>query len=209
MAKKKDEAVVEETSTIKAVAKELNDLLGLDPAINIDQPDADVEIEIKQNACEIVPADEKQFKAETWVWLHDGGYLKHFVKIEVAKPEAKPKAEKKAAAPKAEKAAPKEKAPAAPKAEKKAEPTAPKAEKTVVVRKAANPDAAKRKEFLGGLIDAGKYTRKELIAKFTAEFPEANASTLTTLITDSKNPKYTAFPVPANVDENGIYSFPK
>lgn len=50
--------------------------------------------------------------------------------------------------------------------------------------------------FFGPIFEEGKMTAKEILAKAleSGKFPKLSESTLRTMITDSKNPKYNIFP---------------
>lgn len=50
--------------------------------------------------------------------------------------------------------------------------------------------------FFGPMFEEGKMTAKEILAKAleSGNFPKLSESTLRTMITDSKNPKYNIFP---------------
>lgn len=43
-------------------------------------------------------------------------------------------------------------------------------------------------------LSKGKYTRKDIIAMFMTEFPDASKNTVATYLSDGKNPKYNPFP---------------
>lgn len=55
--------------------------------------------------------------------------------------------------------------------------------------------------FLGDLIEKGKMTQKELQDAGWKEFPSLAKSTITTVLVDSKNPKYSRFGKVAKKDE--------
>lgn len=55
--------------------------------------------------------------------------------------------------------------------------------------------------FLGELIEKGKMTQKELQEAGWKEFPALAKSTITTVLVDSKNPKYSRFGKIAKKDE--------
>ena len=64
------------------------------------------------------------------------------------------------------------------------------------------------KPLMEELINAAKYTKKEIVEQVCKEFPNVKKSTIMTVITDSKNPKYTRFKGRILVeDKNGILSF--
>jgi hypothetical protein len=55
--------------------------------------------------------------------------------------------------------------------------------------------------FLGDLIEKGKMTQKQLQEEGWKEFPALAKSTITTVLVDSKNPKYSRFGKVAKKDE--------
>ena len=61
--------------------------------------------------------------------------------------------------------------------------------------------------FLLSMIKEGKFTRKEIIEKTLEKFPSASKSSLGTLLTDSKNPKYNRFDKLVKQGKDGILSF--
>jgi hypothetical protein len=114
------------------------------------------------------------------------------------------KEEKKA---KEEKAPVKEEKKADKKAEKKPETKETKAEKKIPnFRGTLTKDAI---AFMTPIIAKGKSTKKEIADACAEKFKEMNASSINTLLTDAKNPKYNRFEKLAVVNEKGIYSFAK
>ena len=65
------------------------------------------------------------------------------------------------------------------------------------------------RDFLEKTITAkkGKYTRKELTELAVEEFPDVAKSTIQTILTDGKNPKYNKFPKLLVEDEDGKVKF--
>ncbi len=61
--------------------------------------------------------------------------------------------------------------------------------------------------FLEKLIATGKMTQKEIAEQGWKEFPTVAKSTITTVLVDAKNQKYTRFGRVAVKDEKGILSF--
>ena len=83
---------------------------------------------------------------------------------------------------------------------------APKVEKsTAPKKKKATP--AERIAFLTPLIEKGKLTQKELVEKAAAKFPEVSPSTLNTILTNGKNPKYNQFETLLKKDAEGVITF--
>lgn len=66
---------------------------------------------------------------------------------------------------------------------------------------------AERIKFLTPLIEKGKLTRKELLEKAAAQFPDATATALATVLSDGMNPKYNKFDRLLTVDANKVVSF--
>jgi hypothetical protein len=64
-------------------------------------------------------------------------------------------------------------------------------------------------DFLTNRIKKGKHTRIELTDMTLSEFPEANKSSIQTLLSDGKNPKYNKFETLLVEDDNKIISFKK
>jgi hypothetical protein len=61
--------------------------------------------------------------------------------------------------------------------------------------------------FLKELIQQGKFTQKEIFTQAHAKFPLLASSTISTLLTDSKNPKYNKFEKLVVVDDKGLMKF--
>lgn len=61
--------------------------------------------------------------------------------------------------------------------------------------------------FLANLIKAGKMTQKEIQAEGWKEFPLLAKSTITTVLVDSKNAKYSRFGKVAVKNDKGILTF--
>ena len=113
-------------------------------------------------------------------------------------PAEEPKAKKKPA--KKEKKAP------AKKAEKKAPAKKPAAKKKAApAKKKSGPSTL---EVVGKLIKAGKSTRKEIIDQVTEELG-VSAGTVSTIITDGKNPKYNRFDKLVKINKKGNVVFEK
>jgi len=64
-----------------------------------------------------------------------------------------------------------------------------------------------RNALIEKLIDAGKYTRADILEKVSAEYPDISKSSIQTVLTDSKNEKYNKFSRLAVEDANKIMSF--
>ncbi len=64
-----------------------------------------------------------------------------------------------------------------------------------------------RLAFIESLIAAGKYTKKEIMEKTLQEFPDTSRTTVHTILSSSKNPKYKKFKRLAKEDDRGVLSF--
>jgi hypothetical protein len=71
----------------------------------------------------------------------------------------------------------------------------------------ASPESIARKKMIGDLIEAGKSTAADIIDKVVKKFPDSKESSIRTIISDSKNAKYTAFGKTAKVNDKGVFSF--
>jgi hypothetical protein len=66
---------------------------------------------------------------------------------------------------------------------------------------------ADRVAFLTPLIEKGKLTKTQLVEKAHEKFPDLAISSLQTMLTDAKNPKYNKFAKLVEQDENGVLTF--
>jgi len=57
------------------------------------------------------------------------------------------------------------------------------------------------------MIEKGKFTKAELVAKVAKTYPDYKPVTLNTLLYDSKNEKYNRFPKLVAVSKEGVYGF--
>lgn len=57
------------------------------------------------------------------------------------------------------------------------------------------------------LVGEAKFTQKEIMECVIAEFPAVLKSTVSTVLSDSKNPKYHSLPKLVTVGENGVLTF--
>lgn len=69
------------------------------------------------------------------------------------------------------------------------------------------PKNNEKKDFIAGLITEGKYTKKEIVEKALAQFPDMAASSVVTMISDGKNVKYNKFASLVVIGEDGIVKF--
>lgn len=67
-------------------------------------------------------------------------------------------------------------------------------DKPATAKKPKNrPSMGELKLLVAGLVTEGKYTRAEIIEKVKSEFPDRSDATISTVLSDGKNPKYCAF----------------
>ena len=103
---------------------------------------------------------------------------------------------------------------------KKQVPIPVKDKKAPVKEKVTKPDGEKKKlfatktstmadrvAFLTPLIEKGKLTKTQLVEKAHEKFPDLAISSLQTMLTDAKNPKYNKFAKLVEQDENGVLTF--
>ena len=192
----------ETTVDLVAVAKDLNTGLGLDPEIDTTLPEEELLAAIKQESTQVgqniktnkvdlavAAADEQALSPETWSFLQEQGFLKHIEDARAAKaPKAKPA---KAGKPAGE--------------GKPAKADKPAGEKKGGFVK--SPHAEERNKFIESLIAEGKHTAVEILDKVLAKFPEEKRTSVQTIISDSKNEKYTKFGKVAKANDQKILSF--
>lgn len=165
------EETIEVNPILIAAADDLNQVLGMQPPIDLEANEEDLLTQITTASGEVLAADKKALKPETWGFLEESGLLKHL---------DTPKEEK--------------------------TPASSDEKKKVVPKKAK--DTAERNAFVKDLISEGKYTAKEIADKTCTKFTEHKRSSIQTLISDSKNEKYTKFETVAKMDpDTKILSF--
>jgi len=193
---------------IVAVAVEMNEKLGLKPAIETEEvTKGTLRAELKLNATEMVSADKKLFSATTWNFLANEEMLKHLGELAPTPEPSEPKEEKpvklvgsKSKASQKDPIAKTEEAP-------KKEVETPKPARKVGEK---NPATEKCNELFKQLIAKGGCTKKEIFEQLVSTFPGKSTATITTMLSDVKNVKYSPFkPLVAVVSDKGIYSFPK
>ena len=95
MAERKKATAKEETKGLApelvAAIEEMNNLLGLEPAIATEGDEATILAKVKEGASLIQNEDEKDMTPETWSFLKDGGYIDHLKPAEKAPAGEKPK----------------------------------------------------------------------------------------------------------------------
>lgn len=176
-----EETPVENTATpseeLLAVVEELNEKFGLEPPIPTEGSYEQVFAALTQSAKETVAEDQKVLTPETWSFLQNNNLIDHL---------PKPKA----------------------KAEKPTKATKPAGEKKGGgggFKK--SPHAEERNKMIEELISAGKYTAVQIVEKVMEKYPEEKKSSVQTIISDAKNPKYTKFGKTAKVNDDKIMSF--
>jgi len=202
---------------LSAAAKELNDVLGLEPLINSKAPPTELIEQLKEAAVLIDPVED-EFTPETQAVLDQLDQLanppdvdKEIDKEKVEEEEKEQVQEElKEKEGKGEKKKTKKKLRV--EKPKKATETVPvkddkEKEKKTGTKKKPRSLTARCVDYLTPLIKEGKYTRKELIQKAEEEFPEYSRSSTQTLLTDAKNPKYNKFDKLVVANSEGILSF--
>ena len=185
MAKK---VAINRVAQLTAVANELQTLCEFDPPIKTKgKSEEDLEKLITEAAAQLTEEDE--VTEETAAVLAElgieiSGEAEEEEEEEVDEPEVP------AEAPVKKKAAP----------AKKAAPTGEAKVKLSTVEKV---------EFFSPLIQSGKYTVKDLVAKSLEKFPTLSESSVRTFLVDSKNAKYNKFPKLVVADDEGKLSFAK
>lgn len=180
---------------LKKAAEELNDVLGIEPPISMDFDIDVIEEKIKEAIKELI-TPEDEFTEDTQAVIDELS----------APPAKKPVAKRKVAAPEPE---PEED----PEPEEKPAKKAPAVKKESTVTKerfaAKKSTGADRVAFFTPLIKKGTYTKAELVELGKEEFPDVSASTLLTMLTDGKNPKYNKFAQLIVQTDAGILKFQK
>ena len=188
MAKK---VAINRVAQLTAVANELQTLCEFDPPIKTKgKSEEDLEKLITEAAAQLTEEDE--VTEETAAVLAELG-----IEISGEAEEAEEEEEEEVDEPEVPAEAPvkKKAAPA-----KKAAPTGEAKVKLSTVEKV---------EFFSPLIQSGKYTVKDLVAKSLEKFPTLSESSVRTFLVDSKNAKYNKFPKLVVADDEGKLSFAK
>lgn len=182
---------------MKAVAEDLNEVLAMDPPIPVDvSTTTDMRGAILvEVADQIYESDKENLKKETWDYLINNLGIEPLsdpgsgdaVDPEDAIPEKKTK----------------------PKAQKKEQKAPPKERGKAERKESGKSVTALRRDMIRQLIEKGKFTRKEIAEQVYEKYSDGAKSTITTIITDSKNPKYSPFDRRAREDKDGILSFKK
>lgn len=69
------------------------------------------------------------------------------------------------------------------------------------------PEKPNLRKFLKELIEKNELTQKQILDKAHEAFPALLKSTISTILSDSKNKKYSKWEFVVKVDEKGIYKF--
>ena len=171
-------------SELIVVAKELNDVLGLDPEINVKGKVKKLQQEIIE-AGQLIDPVEDEFTDETWAILEELGAASRPGEVnEEEEEEGTPDAVEEEETEEVEQ-----------------EPSEP------VVQKSARTAATERRAFMEELISKGEFTKKEIIDKTLVKFSSISQSSVATELSDGKNPKYNKFAQLLVIDEDGIVSF--
>ncbi|MBT9139179.1 MAG: hypothetical protein DDT31_01760 [Syntrophomonadaceae bacterium] len=59
--------------------------------------------------------------------------------------------------------------------------------------------------YVYSLIQKGEYSKKEIESMAFEKFPDLKKSTLSTLLSDGKNPKYNRFPTLIKTNDKGVF----
>lgn len=145
------------------ITEEINTIFGLNPKIDIYQPTADLEKLVREANKETLAADEKDLAPATWAWLLENGMIDHLKPAPKSADAVKP-------GPKAKPAG---------------------GAKTGGFTKQADTDV--RNKLVETMIAEGKHTAVLIVDAVCAKFPEHKRTSIQTLVSDSKNPKYNKF----------------
>ena len=180
--------VVAETNTTEgnidelvAVIDDLNNVLGLDPPLPTEGEYDEMLAAVTESAKEVLAEDQKDLTPDTWAFLQVGGMLGHLPAPKASKAEKPAKVEK-------------------PVGEKKKREAPDGGFKK-------SPHAEERNKMIEDLIAAGKYTAIQIVEKVMEKYPEEKKTSVQTIVSDAKNPKYTKFSKTAKVGDNKIMSF--
>lgn len=199
-----------EREVIVAAAKELNDVLGLSPAMNLKAPKKELIRQFKANLSEILPED-KFSKETTKVIEH---FMNRVKKTEVEEeveaeeePIMKPDKEMKHIKVKQEEAeieaVEREVVDFEESFDKALEEEMKGPRKKTLKQKQEEEKSVRAKEnkvkilekrkFVANLIELGKYTKAEIMDRALVKYPDWNKVSLSTMLTDACNPKYNVF----------------
>lgn len=70
-------------------------------------------------------------------------------------------------------------------------------------------ERSESKLYVQSLLAQGKHTRPQIIDKYLAKYPTRAKTTVGTYLSDSKNPRYSAFPWMVVQGKDGVLSFNK
>jgi hypothetical protein len=74
-------------------------------------------------------------------------------------------------------------------------------------KKEVKPEKPNLRKFLKELIEKNEFTQRQILDKAHEAFPSLLKSTISTILSDSKNKKYSKWEFVVKVDEKGIYKF--
>jgi hypothetical protein len=195
---------------LKRAAREFNEVMdGLDPLINVNLPEKELTDILKQ-AITFIDPEQDHFTDQTQAIIDELSDLEEPAEEEeLSQQETAEKIHKQNIADKPVKVGDEEpltpsgrkQVPIPVKKEKKE-----KVEKKELFAKKAST-TADRIAFISPFIEKGKFTKKQLVEKLTDKFPDLAVSSISTLLTDAKNPKYNKFPKLVIQDDKGYLSF--
>lgn len=186
--------------SLKAIAEELNEKLQLDPVIdvnttNIKQLEKRILTGLKDEdtgKIAIYTTDKATLSDDTWKYLIDDLGIEPLTPVEEeGEGDKKPQQQEKPKGKSKSKGA-----------EEKAEEK-PQGEKKKGGKKAQDNLIERTIE----LVAEGKHTHKELQKKLEGEFPNRSAGSISTILSDSKNPKYTRLGKTSKEDADGKLHF--
>ncbi len=203
---------------LKNAARELNDFLALDPPVDLDQSERDLERAIILEQAPLFRLSDDGLIEESTMEVLRNLAKKYAVdieknltskEIEVLKglniiQDEKVSTEKSRPTEDYSKKTKKEKEEKPDFLKPSASPKQPKQEEKIQVSTPAD-----RIAFLTPLIAKGMYTKKELIRMAAEKFSDVKESTLNTMLSNGRNPKYNKFKELIVRNEKGILSFQK
>jgi len=179
--RKMEESIMKRSALVKA-AKELNEVLGLDPQINTKEKPEKLIVLIKE-AAKLVDPELDDLTDDTLSVI--AGVTKEKKEVKNEKDSQKDESVD----------------------DKKEGVQEEKKESTDKKDSSKGRRFGERTLFLLSLLEEGKYSRKEMIEKGMKEFPSSSRDAWGTMITDSKNPKYNKFDKLVKQRKDGTLSF--
>jgi len=200
---------------LRKAAREFNEVMdGLNPLIDTTLPEEELMGVLKEAITFIDPTTD-HFSNETQLIIDELSPIEDLVKEKkpATKQEVAEKIHKQNVADKPVKTAPEveqeeeeeEEEPVTPSGRKQVPIPVKKEKKELFSKKSST--TADRVAFIAPFIEKGKFTKAQLVEKLTGKFPDLAISSLQTMLTDAKNPKYNKFQKLVIQDDKGILSF--